>query len=132
MPNTGIKAAEEHVKRRITADTVLFDHDVIVEPGSSLPHTMPSLSVFKEHMVRLGIQKNHQIVCYDAAPIGMMAVARCAWVLRFFGASNVRILDGGLKKWVAEGKSIVENAPADSTTYKESDGDYSYEVANPH
>jgi len=37
----------------------------------------------------------------------MFAVARAAWMLRYFGARNVRILNGGLKKWLKEGRKVV-------------------------
>ena len=32
-------------------------------------------------------------------------------MLRYFGASNVRILNGGLKKWISEGRGIALNVP---------------------
>ena len=66
LKSEGINAAEEHVKRRITKDAVHFDIDAIVDPDSDLQHTLPSLDVFKSHMMRLGIQRTHRIVCYDA------------------------------------------------------------------
>lgn len=36
----------------------------------------------------------------------MFGVARCAWLLKYFGAENVRILNGGLNKWLKEGREI--------------------------
>ena len=47
LPPEGVDPAAEHVKRRISKDAVFFDHDVIVSPGSDLPHTLPPLDVFK-------------------------------------------------------------------------------------
>ena len=35
---------------------------------------------------------------------GMYGVARATWMFRYFGAVNVRILNGGLKKWMQEGR----------------------------
>ena len=32
-------------------------------------------------------------------------------MLRYFGATNVRIMNGGLKKWISEGRDIVLNVP---------------------
>ena len=37
--------------------------------------------------------------------MGMVEAARAAWLLRFFGASNVRILNGGFHKWLKEGRA---------------------------
>ena len=85
---------------------MFFDHDVIHDPTSNLPHTLPSLEVFVENMRKLHVQRNSQIVCYDVQ--GMFSVARTAWMLRYFGASNVRILNGGLKKWEAEERNVVD------------------------
>ena len=58
LPPEGIDPAVEHAKLRLTKDAVFFDHDAIVAPGSTLPHTLPPLDVFKQHMIRLGIQRN--------------------------------------------------------------------------
>lgn len=59
----------------------------------------------------------------------MFSVARAAYMLRFFGATDVRILNGGMKKWLAEGREThsgpVENPPSEQTG-----GDYSYEVVD--
>jgi len=38
----------------------------------------------------------------------MFSVARAAWMFRYFGASNVRILNGGLLKWKAEGREVAQ------------------------
>lgn len=43
-------------------------------------------------------------MCYDAP--GMFSAARVAWMLRYFGAKNVRVLNGGLAKWLAEGGAV--------------------------
>jgi len=118
MPAQKIVARDEHLEKRLTKDTVFFDHDKIVDPDSTLPHALPSLEVFKKCMIQLGVRKTDNIVCYDQHSFGMMAVARAAWMLRYFGCPNVRILNGGLKKWEAEGR----------TTYSQTEGDYSFEV----
>jgi len=63
---------------------------------------MPSLEIFAENMQKLDISKNATIVVYDN--MGIFTVARAAWMMKYFGATNVRILNGGMKKWKAEGK----------------------------
>lgn len=92
---------------------------------------LPPLDVFKSHMVKLGIQKNHRIVVYDASQQGIFTSPRCAWILKYYGASNVKILNGGLKKWLIDGRAVVENAPIADTEFNEADGDYSYEAHDP-
>mmetsp|Transcript_1133 Transcript_1133/g.1934 ORF Transcript_1133/g.1934 Transcript_1133/m.1934 type:complete len:101 (+) Transcript_1133:305-607(+) len=69
---------------------------------------MPSVEMFKEHMQRMRIGKDCEIVCYDH--VGMFSVARCAWMLRYFGAGNVRIMNGGLQKWLKEGRAVYSGA----------------------
>jgi thiosulfate/3-mercaptopyruvate sulfurtransferase len=39
----------------------------------------------------------------------MFTSPRAAWMLRYFGAKNVKILNGGLKKWVAEGRDFIND-----------------------
>lgn len=62
-------------------------------------------------MRRLRVRKDDEIVCYDL--MGVQAVARAAWMLRYFGASNVRIMNGGLQKWVKEGRPVHEGPYVD-------------------
>ena len=87
---------------------MFFDHDEICDKTTGLPHTLPSADIFNANMKKLHINKDSDIVCYDSQ--GMFSVARAAWMFRYFGASNVRILDGGLKKWLAEGRATAKGA----------------------
>ena len=105
MPNMNRNAWQEHLDSRITLDTVFFDHDEICDKSNPLPHTLPPLDVWIENMKKLNIPRDAPIVCYDNQ--GMFSVARAAWMMRYFGAQNVKILNGGLKKWVEEGGETV-------------------------
>lgn len=128
LPNSGKNGADEFVARRIE-NAVFFDISKISDPNSDLPHTMPSVEVFTEHMKRLNIQRTHQIVCYDQSPFGIFSVGRAAWMLNFFGATNVRILNGGLKKWQAEERKIV-SGPVEAAPAEDASGDYNFSVAD--
>jgi thiosulfate/3-mercaptopyruvate sulfurtransferase len=57
----------------------------------------------------LGIADGDSIVVYDT--VGIRSSARVWWMLRAMGARDVRVLDGGLPKWRAEGRP-VESGPA--------------------
>lgn len=126
MPNSGKDAKKEHLEARITPGTVFFDHDEICDKSINLPHTMPTLEIFTDNMRKLGIQRNHDIVCYDTQ--GMFSVARAAWMLRYFGAQNVRILNGGLKKWIKEDRPLAKNAAQQPVS---ADGDFGFSVKDP-
>ena len=68
------------------------------------------------------IGRSSKIICYDQ--VGMFAVARAAWMLRYFGGLDVRILNGGLNKWFMEGRTVYSgnHAPGEGLN---PDEDYS-------
>jgi thiosulfate/3-mercaptopyruvate sulfurtransferase len=65
---------------------------------------------FAAVMSRLGIRPETFVVAYDDAD-GMFA-ARLWWALKYYGHPRVAVLDGGWKKWTAEGRPITANVPA--------------------
>lgn len=111
-------------------ETVFFDLAEVRDKDTSLPFMLPSESAFKDSMVALGVQRHQQIVVYDASSQGIFTAARVAWMLRYFGATNVRVLNGGLKKWQADGRATVQDSPRHSETYKEEEGDYSFSIVD--
>ena len=83
-----------------------FDIDDIADPKSALPHTLPSADIFAQKTGALGITEKDTIVVYDRAGISM-AASRAWWMFRVFGHKNVFVLDGGLPKWLAEGRPVT-------------------------
>ena len=74
-----------HREARLTETTQYFSIGEIVDPASKLPNTMPSVNHFREYMKELRVPRDASpIVCYDFT--GMFAVARVAWMFRYFGA----------------------------------------------
>jgi thiosulfate/3-mercaptopyruvate sulfurtransferase len=60
------------------------------------------------------VKAGDQVVCYDAAN-GAMA-ARLWWLLRWVGHDAVAVLDGGLAKWLAEGRPVTAEMPRPQAT----------------
>ncbi len=89
---------------------VFFDIDDVAEPGTSLPHMIPSPERFAEKMAERGIGNDDKVIVYDAN--GLSSAGRAWWLLRLFGHDNVALLDGGLPKWKAEGRDLEMAAPA--------------------
>ncbi len=81
---------------------VFFDHDAVVAPNSSLPHTLPDASTFARHAGSMGIAADDTIVVYDGP--GLFSAPRVWWMFRVMGASRVFILDGGFDRWKSEGR----------------------------
>jgi thiosulfate/3-mercaptopyruvate sulfurtransferase len=94
---------------------VFFDVDAVSDHASSLPHMFPSAEQFGRDVGALGISNDDTVVLYDAG--GWVAAPRAWWMFLSFGHQNVRVLDGGLKKWLAEGRPVVsgEASPKPAT-----------------
>jgi thiosulfate/3-mercaptopyruvate sulfurtransferase len=83
---------------------VFFDIDAIADRATSLPHMLPSAAQFAASVGELGISNGHRIVVYDVR--GVVSAARVWWTFRAFGHDDVAVLDGGLRKWRAEGRPV--------------------------
>ena len=96
---------------------VFFDLEASSDPDSSLPHMLPTPGFFAARMGGLGIAAEASIVVYDT--VGIRSSARAWWMFRAMGARDVRVLDGGLPKWLAEGRAVESGpaAPPTATTF---------------
>ncbi|HKV17189.1 MAG TPA: 3-mercaptopyruvate sulfurtransferase [Reyranella sp.] len=88
---------------------VFFDIDEIADTTSSLPHMLPSPEKFSARVRKLGLGDGNKIVIYDTTP--MTGAARVWWMFRAMGHKDVAILDGGLPKWMAEGRPVTDDPP---------------------
>src|SRR5437763_16734827 len=88
---------------------VFFDIDDVAQPGTSLPHMIPSPERFAAKMAERGIGDDDRVIVYDA--VGLSSAGRAWWLLRLFGHDNVALLDGGLPRWKAEGRPLETTAP---------------------
>ena len=86
-----------------------FDIDEISDARSSLPHMAPSPEKFMSRMRAMGVGDGHQVVVYDGA--GVFSAPRVWWLFRLMGQMDVAVLDGGVKKWVAEGREVEDLPP---------------------
>lgn len=85
--------------------SVFFDQDLVVDPDSTLPHTLPSPSLFARFAGSMGISADDTIVVYDGP--GFMAAPRVWWMFRIMGVFQVYILDGGFERWKAAGRPVT-------------------------
>ena len=108
LPGVTPTAREDYDRSHIPG-AVFFDIDDICEPGTSLPHMIPSPELFARKAGALGIGDGDRVVVYDSA--GLSSAGRAWWMLRLFGHHDVAVLDGGLPKWRTEGRPLGAAVP---------------------
>jgi thiosulfate/3-mercaptopyruvate sulfurtransferase len=108
LPGAGRDARAEYEAAHIPG-AGRFDIDEIADHDNPAPHAFPPAHKFASRMQALGISVGNRIVVYDNSPLH--TAARAWWMLRSFGAHHVAILDGGLQKWLAEGRPTESGTP---------------------
>jgi len=109
MPASGRNGRAEYLDAHIPGARFL-DIDAVSDRSNPAPHMLPGAADFGAAMVRIGVGRGDRIVVYDNSPA--RTAARGWFMLRHFGADRVAILDGGLQKWVAEGRPTESGEPA--------------------
>lgn len=101
---------------------VFFDVDAVSDHSVSLPHMYPDEKQFARDVAALGISSTDTVVAYDSG--GWVAAPRAWWMFLSFGHRNVKVLDGGLRKWQAEGR------PTHSGNVKPGPGSFAAKLAS--
>ena len=107
LPSEGRDARAEFDELHVPGAR-FFDIDDVSDSRSDLPHMAPETEKFLSRVRRLGTGDGHQVVVYDTR--GVFSAARVWWTFRLMGHRDVAVLDGGLPKWVAEGRPVTGDA----------------------
>ncbi|MCK5189029.1 MAG: 3-mercaptopyruvate sulfurtransferase [Methylococcales bacterium] len=89
---------------------LFFDIDKIADLENPLPHTLPNAEQFADAVGKMGIDNNTLVLIYDNNHF--FAAARVWWMFRVFGHDSVRIVDGGLARWLKSGFPIDSEQPS--------------------
>ena len=79
--------------------------------GRNGRHPLPDVAALSAVLGAAGIDASRQVVAYDQNN-GMWA-SRLWWLLQWLGHDAVAVLDGGLDKWLAEGRALTAELPRD-------------------
>lgn len=79
---------------------------------------LPSQALFRDTMKALKVKLTDKVVIYDHK--GTLQSTRLYWMFKAFGHQNVSLLNGGYKKWVAEGREVSK------TEGSNEEADYAY------
>ncbi len=81
-----------------------FDIEQVSDQASDLPHMLPPPSDFAVAARRAGISSHSTIVVCDGQ--GIFSAPRIWWTFRVMGHAAIAVLDGGLPRWLAEGRPV--------------------------
>jgi thiosulfate/3-mercaptopyruvate sulfurtransferase len=109
MPGDGRTPKGEFEKQHIPG-AALFDLEEISDHGNPLPHMLAPPEAFAEAVGNLGVSDADRVVVYDHA--GLLSAGRVWWNFRAMGHDEVYVLDGGLPRWVAEGRPLASGPAA--------------------
>ncbi len=112
LPSAEVKARTAYESEHIPG-AIYFDIDEVADTSSDLPHMLPSSVKFSSMMRKMGIGDGMRIIVYDR--VGIFSAARVWWMFRVMGVRDVAVLNGGLKKWIAEGREVSSMPPAPRT-----------------
>ena len=115
-PNTRIVDCDEygrysraHIKNALGIRV----HHYIKHPDYSRDPTGHPLvadpDTFAAFMESMGIGNDDLVVAYDKA--GSLYATRFWWVLNYYGHTNVKVLNGGWRKWFDEGRPATVEIP---------------------
>ena len=107
MPQADRDGYEEYKKNHIPK-SIFFDLDKNSKKETDLPHMLVSFDKWEKIVSEMGIDNNDQIIIYDNSDV--MSACRCWYNFIYFGHKPelIKVLNGGLKKWINENK-VTDN-----------------------
>ncbi|HSE67852.1 MAG TPA: 3-mercaptopyruvate sulfurtransferase [Gemmatimonadales bacterium] len=109
LPSSGRNGRAEFVAGHIPGARY-FDLDAASDHRTPLPHMLPTAARFAEEAGGLGVSNDSTVVIYDGSGANLSA-GRAWWMFRVFGHDRVAVLDGGIRKWRAEGRALEPGMP---------------------
>jgi len=115
MPQANRSGFEEYTKEHIP-NAIFFDLDKNSKINTDLPHMLTDTKSWEKIMADMGIENKDEIVVYDNSDV--ISSCRCWYNLIYFGHDPklVHVLDGGLKKWKKENKTINNKKVTNETS----------------
>jgi thiosulfate/3-mercaptopyruvate sulfurtransferase len=81
--------------------------------ATSSRHPLPDIHTFLQTISKWGIQKDSQVIVYDAGAGGI--AARLWWMLKNIGLDSVAVLNGGFSYWQSIGYPLTQEVPSYQT-----------------
>lgn len=92
---------------------IFLDLPTLADPDDPRPGMLPTDAFMTERCRELGIDADSRVIVYDNSPTH--SAARGWWMMRLYGVgAGAAMLDGGLPKWIAEGRPTETGWPTPS------------------
>lgn len=94
----------------------------LTNPADPVKGQILTGEALSELLSRLGVEKDDTIVVYDNT--NNLFATRAYWALKYYQHLDVRVYNGGSKKWTADGRELVtEIAPVTASQYTAGEAD---------
>ena len=100
--------SDAYLRAHIPGAVSVGSNHYIKDPDNEV-YVMPPDKV-AEFMGALGIAEDTLVVAYEGR--NQPWAARLWWVLSYYGHTNVKVLNGGFRAWLAEGRPVTDAVPA--------------------
>lgn len=110
LPDAGKHASDDFRAGHIPGARFI-DLSDISDPDTPYVNMLPSAELFARVVGSLGVGAQTEVVIYDAGYVS----ARVWWMFRTFGHAHVKILNGGWRKWLAEGRAVETGGATPAT-----------------
>ena len=80
-------------------------------------HPLPDMDQLARTLEAFGVNEHAKVVVYDS---WLFLAGRLWWTLRYLGLTDVRVLSGGIERWVKEGHLLTKDPtplPVETTTF---------------
>ena len=104
------KPGSDHYREAHIPGALFFDIEDLSDTSSPHPHMLPPPEKFASRMKKMGVGDGMKVIVYDNK--GIFSSPRAWWMFRVMGHEDVAVLNGGLKKWLAEGRPVESGPPA--------------------
>jgi len=104
-----LAAREEYDEAHIPGAVYVDWTRDITDPDNPVPVQLAPPERFADLMASLGIGDESRVVVYDHS--GGQFATRLWWALTYYGHDRTHVLDGGWKKWTAEGRPRTAEVP---------------------
>lgn len=112
LPATGRNARADFERAHLPG-ALFLDLGSLADSESAVPAALPTADQFAQRIGELGMDRTDRIVLYDDS--ATRSSARAWFMFRMNGFERVAILDGGLGKWVREGRHVESGSAAEQS-----------------